>query len=103
VQTKALSVSKLKKHVLELAHRGIRSLAVARTKKNSDDFEFIGILTFLDPPRPDTKHTIDCANDFGVSVKMITGDHRAIAGRDLSHSRNGYERTRYRKASFDEG
>ena len=41
--------------------------------------EFLGILTFLDPPRPDTKHTIDCANDFGVSVKMITGDHRAIA------------------------
>ena len=68
--------------VLELAHRGIRSLAVARTK-NGDiterKFEFIGILTFLDPPRPDTKHTIDCANDFGVTVKMITGDHRAIA------------------------
>jgi H+-transporting ATPase len=69
----------VEQHVLELAHRGIRSLAVARTKDNSNDFEFIGILTFLDPPRPDTKHTIDCAKDFGVSVKMITGDHRAIA------------------------
>ena len=65
--------------MLELAHRGIRSLAVARTKDNSNDFEFIGILTFLDPPRPDTKHTIDCAKISGVSVKMITGDHRAIA------------------------
>merc|ERR1711966_610977 len=32
-----------------------------------------------DPPRPDTKHTIDCANEFGVGVKMITGDHKAIA------------------------
>ena len=66
--------------VLELAHRGIRSLAVARTKGSENgQWEFLGILTFLDPPRPDTKHTIDCANDFGVSVKMITGDHRAIA------------------------
>jgi len=66
--------------VLELAHRGIRSLAVARTKGSADgQWEFVGILTFLDPPRPDTKHTIDCANDFGVQVKMITGDHRAIA------------------------
>jgi len=69
----------VEKQVLELAHRGIRSLAVARTKDNSDEFEFWGILTFLDPPRPDTKHTIDCARDFGVHVKMITGDHRAIA------------------------
>lgn len=69
----------VEKVVLELAHRGIRSLAVARTKGSSDEFEFLGILTFLDPPRPDTKHTIDCARDFGVSVKMITGDHRAIA------------------------
>lgn len=66
--------------VLELAHRGIRSLAVARTKGSEEGpFEFLGILTFLDPPRPDTKHTIDCAADFGVTVKMITGDHRAIA------------------------
>jgi H+-transporting ATPase len=57
-------------------------LAVARTKDGDiteRKFKFIGILTFLDPPRPDTKHTIDCANDFGVTVKMITGDHRAIA------------------------
>jgi H+-transporting ATPase len=66
--------------VLELAHRGIRSLAVSRTKgSEAGAWEFLGILTFLDPPRPDTKHTIDCAADFGVSVKMITGDHRAIA------------------------
>ena len=62
--------------VLELAHRGIRSLAVARTKGSENgQWEFLGILTFLDPPRPDTKHTIDCANDFGVSVKMLSLIH----------------------------
>ena len=39
----------------------------------------LGLLTFLDPPRPDTKQTIEDANKYGVSVKMITGDHLLIA------------------------
>jgi len=33
----------------------------------------IGLLTFLDPPRPDTKQTIADARSYGVQVKMITG------------------------------
>jgi H+-transporting ATPase len=37
------------------------------------------MLTFLDPPRPDTKQTIEEAREYGVSVKMITGDHLLIA------------------------
>jgi H+-transporting ATPase len=32
-----------------------------------------GILTFLDPPRPDTKDTLERAMAYGVDVKMITG------------------------------
>ena len=32
------------------------------------------MLTFLDPPRPDTKQTIEDANKYGVAVKMITGE-----------------------------
>ncbi len=39
----------------------------------------MGILTFLDPPRPDTKSTIERSLEFGVDVKMITGDHVLIA------------------------
>lgn len=46
--------------VANLGARGIRSLAVARTKEGSlDEWEMLGMLTFLDPPRPDTKHTIE--------------------------------------------
>lgn len=46
--------------VANLGARGIRSLAVARTKPGTlDDWEMLGMLTFLDPPRPDTKHTIE--------------------------------------------
>jgi hypothetical protein len=42
-------------------------------------WRFAGLLTFLDPPRPDTKRTIERALEFGVDVKMITGDHLLIA------------------------
>merc|ERR1712078_497323 len=36
-------------------------------------------LTFLDPPRPDTKETVRLSRENGVAVKMITGDHLLIA------------------------
>lgn len=64
--------------VQSLGLRGIRSLAVAKTN-DSGHWEFLGLLTFLDPPRPDTKQTIEDANKYGVAVKMITGDHILIA------------------------
>ena len=61
-----------------LGERGIRALAVAKTN-GSGTWEMAGLLTFLDPPRPDTKATIDRARDYGVEVKMVTGDHLLIA------------------------
>lgn len=65
--------------VQELGTRGIRSLALARQDDEDGIWKMLGILTFLDPPRPDTKETILQCKDFGVSVKMITGDHLVIA------------------------
>ena len=60
--------------------RGIRCMAVAKTIDSAmTQWKFLGLLTFLDPPRPDTASTIQQANDFGVAVKMITGDHLLIA------------------------
>ena len=44
----------VEKDVHALGIRGIRSLAVAKTDDN-DKWKFLGLLTFLDPPRPDTK------------------------------------------------
>eukprot|EP00894_Picocystis_sp_ML_P002244 jgi/Pico_ML_1/52761/g3424.t1 len=63
--------------VMAFAERGVRCLAVAKTEENGQ-YRFQGILTFLDPPRPDTKYTLDKAKDFGIAVKMITGDHTVI-------------------------
>lgn len=64
----------VRKEVDSLADRGIRSIAIAQTNDN-DEWEFLGLLTFLDPPRHDTMVTIAQAHAFGVAVKMITGDH----------------------------
>lgn len=67
----------VEKDVAKLGERGIRSLAVAKTDDNGD-WKMLGLLTFLDPPRPDTKQTIDDANVYGVEVKMITGKYQAV-------------------------
>ena len=49
--------------------------------KTNDDgkWQMVALLTFLDPPREDTKATIHRSMAFGVEVKMITGDHLLIA------------------------
>lgn len=66
--------------VHNLGARGIRSLAVSRSiDEKMEKFVMLGLLTFLDPPRPDTKATIDAALEKGVDVKMVTGDQVLIA------------------------
>merc|ERR1712199_110109 len=74
--------AKLKKQietdVTELGKRGIRAIAVAKTDERGV-WRMMGLLTFLDPPRPDTKETVRLSRENGVAVKMITGDHLLIA------------------------
>ncbi|KDR79899.1 hypothetical protein GALMADRAFT_242014 [Galerina marginata CBS 339.88] len=78
--------NRLEKDVEEYAARGLRALAVAYEELDGDDpeaegngFELIGLLAIYDPPREDTKQTIDDAVALGVKVKMVTGDQLAIA------------------------
>ncbi|KAF8953215.1 plasma-membrane proton-e [Flammula alnicola] len=78
--------SQLEQDVEEYATRGLRALAVAYEELLDDDptaegngFELIGLLAIFDPPREDTKQTIDDALALGVRVKMVTGDQLAIA------------------------
>ncbi|CEG72877.1 Putative V-type H ATPase (Fragment) [Rhizopus microsporus] len=66
--------------VNSLARRGLRALGVAKTVSGSDDkFELVGMISLLDPPRPDSLQTIAECNALGVDVKMITGDQLIIA------------------------
>ena len=64
--------AEVERTVAGLAERGIRCLAVARTglKPNPNGWTFMGILTFLDPPRPDTRHVIERAHELGIGVKV---------------------------------
>ncbi|KAL9550384.1 hypothetical protein MBANPS3_004753 [Mucor bainieri] len=71
--------------VVEFANRGLRALGVARTKPKSmlddtdEEWELVGIFSLIDPPRHDSAETIKDCNDYGISVKMITGDQTIIA------------------------
>ncbi|KAI9233629.1 MAG: H(+)-ATPase [Podila humilis] len=63
-----------------LAKRGLRALGVARTQSGSmQDFELIGMIALIDPPRPDSAETIHRCHEMGVDVKMVTGDQLIIA------------------------
>ena len=63
--------------VKEFASKGNRTLACARTD-DSGNWNLLGILPMFDPPRTDSKETIQRAQAYGVKVKMVTGDDVAI-------------------------
>ena len=65
--------------VTTFAHRGLRSLGVARTQEGMDGWELVGLMTLIDPPRADSALTISECEHYGLSVKMITGDQSTIA------------------------
>ncbi|WP_174801590.1 plasma-membrane proton-efflux P-type ATPase [Martelella limonii] len=66
-------------HVAALGAKGYRALAVARSDDGGASWRLAGILPMYDPPRDDSKATIDAVRAKGVTVKMITGDDTAIA------------------------
>ena len=100
-------IQQLNTDVDEFATRGLRALAVAiedvpggEVEGQGNGFKLVGLLPIYDPPRSDTKETIDRAIELGkilffdtaqgilriflfvqlgVKVKMITGDQLAIA------------------------
>lgn len=65
--------------VAMLAAKGSRALGVARSSDGGATWSLLGILPMFDPPRDDSKATIDMAASKGVKVKMVTGDDTAIA------------------------
>jgi len=57
---------------------GYRSLGVAMDDGRGI-WQFIGLISLFDPPREDSRNTIQIARSKGIDVKMVTGDHVAIA------------------------
>jgi H+-transporting ATPase len=70
-QTQALN-----EKVTGFALKGYRTIAVA---KNAGTWEIVGVIALYDRPRPDSGKLIEKLHDLGISIKMITGDNRAVA------------------------
>jgi H+-transporting ATPase len=82
--------SAVDKAVEGFAARGFRSLGVARSEEGGG-WRYLGVLPLHDPPRQDSRSTIETATGMGVAVKMVTGDQIAIAreiARDLKMGPN---------------
>jgi len=75
-------------HVKAMASKGLRVLGVARATLNSDNLpdnhgdlqlEFMGLLGFEDPVRPDVPAAVCECQTAGIRVIMITGDYPVTA------------------------
>ncbi len=69
--------NEMMKIIDELAEKGYRALGVAVDEGNG--WRFVGIIPLYDPPREDAPQAISCIKNLGVTIKMVTGDHIAIA------------------------
>ena len=73
---------------MELSMEGLRVLAFAYkeldavrplTLDDEDDFTFIGLISMIDPPRPEAIQAVADAKQGGIRTVMITGDHKVTA------------------------
>ncbi len=67
----------IKDTIDKLAMKGFRVIAVA--KETGGEVILLGFLPLYDRPRADSPKLINELKELGVSVKMITGDNKAIA------------------------
>lgn len=73
----------------ELAKKGLRNIAFALrflshdstevTEEDENDLVFLGIAAIIDPPRPEVYTALETCKKAGISVAMITGDHKLTA------------------------
>ena len=72
----------------ELNENGMRVIAVAQktnpspvgqfSVEDESDMVLIGFLAFLDPPKATTKAAIQALREYGVDVKILTGDNEKV-------------------------
>jgi H+-transporting ATPase len=71
-------IDSINQQVDQFAARGYRTLAVGK-KAGDAPLALIGLIPLNDPPRNDSRQVIADMRSYGVQVKMVTGDHVAIA------------------------
>ncbi|MFX1496728.1 MAG: plasma-membrane proton-efflux P-type ATPase [Promethearchaeota archaeon] len=75
---KTNDIENVNNYVEAFAIKGYRTLGVAKTDP-AGNWHLVGFIALYDPPRDDSAETINTAKSMGINVKMITGDHIAIA------------------------
>jgi Mg2+-importing ATPase len=65
--------------LLGIAYRNVGSTPLIR-KDHEMEMTFLGFLVLFDPPKPGIAETIRFLKELGVSMKIITGDNRLVAG-----------------------
>jgi H+-transporting ATPase len=78
--TDRVTREKVEVSLAELAQKGYRTLAVAKSRDNVlEDLQLLGLISLADPPWPDSKSMIEEARSLGLKPIMLTGDNVAIA------------------------
>ena len=72
------AAAKFSKDIDSLAGKGYRTLAVGR-RQGDAPLTLLGLIPLYDPPRDDSSQVISDMQNYGVEVKMVTGDNMAIA------------------------
>ena len=49
------------------------------TAADEHNLQLVGLLVFLDPPKPDAANALKRLADLGITVKVVTGDNPAVA------------------------
>jgi magnesium-transporting ATPase (P-type) len=71
-------IDALEARVSDSAQKGYRTLAVAQGPATGTP-ALVGLVSLVDPPRPDAASLIESLRNLGVRVKMLTGDALAVA------------------------
>ena len=88
-------IEKVNKKAEELAKQGMQVIALAvkpeyegvdvYDEEDEINFTLIGLIAFLDPPKPSAETTIKKLKEYGVDIKILTGDN-AFATKNICNA-----------------
>ena len=88
-------IEKVNRNAEDMAKEGMQVIALALKPEykgvdvfdaeDEVDFTLIGLIAFLDPPKPSAEVTIKKLKEYGVGIKILTGDN-AFATRNICNA-----------------